>query len=973
MNQNLKKALRQYGAIFEEAQSLIPATIGTDDQFGQVDVPGKENYVYVRIQSGEIAQAYNTKVVALAGLRVWCGYEKTRPGLLQVLDVRNVYGKEYQQRVPAHAKTHEYGGYDQVFIRGEQFIPKLVSKFSGMVVRVQAGAIYTDDFGWDWHNPQELNMSPYVPTSGAQWAMIEVTHSGTLMVSVGTNVGAKELLFATSLPSPHNAAQPLAAVAMYSNQSGINMSKYGNGDIFDLRWHQSIKTGTAGGGGGIEEAPIDGNAYGRKNSGWTIISGSAGMSEAPLDGLQYGRQSGSWTQISGTGGVGATAYSALTDVRISGTMTNGNTPVWIAASGAWYPMPTWEDSKDPTGFIDNDNISMVYDPNAKTIYLSGTLDYYWHGIKRTLGKTWTSPAHSGTAGLYYLRSTDGINFAWSTNAWTLDLLQVAYGVYITGSAVNYQFGVRECHGLMPWQVHEEFHQTISTYRVDGGAPIVGSYQLNSDNDLHTRPSFASAVVQDEDLESTIPSVTGTYTTLRITTGTYSTNFQTGEAFPFRATGSYILVNNPTTGVETAATSSRFVNIYQIMIPVTSDSASQKYRMVFIQPQKEYTSQALAEAEDTSALNLGNFASQFAESVFYTRMTYSTLAGYANTGKCRLVSLTYITRFGAGASAGGSATPIAPATYVLSGTNYNMPASVGTALEYARADHQHGTPPSGTGGGSTTTVANLDFKINQTSGTSVYPNLIGNQNSSNLYYTVSDRFYSSGKLLVFLNGQALSNGIDWNEQFPASGTFYFISGSHIPAFTDIITAQYTISGSLSIPDAPSDGVPYVRQSGAWAQSVGLKFTSGTTIMGTVGATQTAGTFTNVAVEIQFLVPMILQAVVWNMCQSGTYTLRIHSQFGGELLASKVFYAGTGTDATIGLDNEMLMMPGTYRFVMSGTGAKNWYRNISGTPQQDRSIRYPIAVTNVFEGSTFDGATASNLYTACRVKVRTQVYS
>jgi hypothetical protein len=636
---------------------------------------------------------------------------------------------------------------------------------------------------------------------------------------VGATVAAKELLFATSLPNPHNAAQPLAAIAMYSNQSGINASKYGTSDIFDLRWHQSIKTGTAGG-GGIPEAPIDGEAYGRKNGAWTIVSGSAGMSEAPMDGLQYGRQSGSWTEVSGTGGVGATAYSALTDVRITGTMTNGNSPVWIAASGAWYPMPIWEDSKDPTGFIDNENIHMSYDVSTRKIYLSGTLSYYWHGIKRTLASgsnTWTSTPHDVADGLYYLYSSDGVNFAWSTVAWTFDLLQVAYAVKITSpSPVSYQFGIRECHGMMQWQVHEELHQTISAFRESGGAPIVGSYQLASADNAHTRPSFAAMDIHDEDVDSTIKMLTGTYSTFRVTSGT--TNFQAGEDYPFRATGSYILINNPTTGAETVATNLRFLNVYQIALPVTNDADSQKYRMVFLQPQAEYTSATLAQEEDISHLSLGNFASQFVEAVFYTRLTYSTLAANTNIGKVKLDSITFVARFGAGVGAGGN--DAVPATYVLSGTNYNMPASVGTALEYARADHLHGTPPSGTGGSSTTTVNNVfsDIRINQTSGTSVYPNLIGNQNTSNLYYTVSDRIYTSGKLLVFLNGQALSQGIDWSEQHPASGTFFFISGSAIPTSTDIITAQYTISGTLAVADAPMTGLNYNRNSGSWVSEI-----------------------------------------------------------------------------------------------------------------------------------------------------------
>lgn len=923
MNLKLQKSLKQYGAIFEDRQNLIPATIGTDDTFGQVDVPGKDNYVYVRIQSGEIAQAYNTKVVALAGLRVWCGYEKTRPGLLQVLDVRNVYGKEYQQKVPAHAPTHEYGGYDQVFIRGEQFVPKLVSKYSGMTVRVQAGAIYTDDFGWYWHRPQEISLAPYVPTTGAHWALIEVGYSGTINVKLGSTVESKYLLFENTIPAPSNNAQPVAAVAMYQNQSGINASKYGNNDILDLRWYQAIVTGTAGGGGGIPDAPYDGITYGRNSGTWVEVSGSGGggsttltvdlkidqtsgtsgygvlkgnqngvnryytvsnnayasgrllvflngqalpqgldwaeqypasgtfyfitgsnipissdivtaqytlttgtgggggIPEAPLDGLQYGRQSGTWAVITGSGGGGVTLYSQLDDVYlVSGSPQLGDIPMYYPASGAWINVPIYNDQKDPTGWIFGESMVSYYDNSARTIYLSGTLQYYWRGVKRTLGDgvTWTSSAHSGTDyATYYLYSTDGINFSWNTSPWTFDNMMIAL-VKRRGSVM---FGNRETHGLMPWQVHEALHNSISTFKKSGGDPIPGSYQIDTELNSANKPIFASAVIEDEDLETTIPqTMSGTYTTLRISGST--SIFQAGESFPFRSTGTYILVTDPLTGIETPSGGARWLNIYQIMIPTTADAESQKYSTVFLQPQYDYQSLNEAESEEPSSLELGDFANLFVESVMHSRITYRTRTGDSTIGKCRIASITYVSKFAVGG--GGGVPPPSPADYVLSGTGYGLPASVGVDSKYARADHQHGTPPSGTGGGGGgSTTVNNDVRFNQSSGTSVYPNLIGNQNTSNLYFKVSDGQYTSGRLLVFLNGQALSNGLDWAEQFPASGTFYFISGSYIPTSTDIITAQYTISGSLSVADAPMTGLQYGRQSGTWTQISGTGVT------------------------------------------------------------------------------------------------------------------------------------------------------
>jgi hypothetical protein len=120
-------------------------------------------------------------------------------------------------------------------------------------------------------------------------------------------------------------------------------------------------------------------------------------------------------------------------------------------------------------------------------------------------------------------------------------------------------------------------------------------------------------------------------------------FDDAASFPFRSSGSYILVNNPTTGAETAATNNQYVNVYAIRIPVTSDTASQKFRLVCLQPQRAYSSLTSAQAEDVRGLSLGDLAAIAPEFVFYERITYVLASGNSNTGKCRIASggVTYI--------------------------------------------------------------------------------------------------------------------------------------------------------------------------------------------------------------------------------------------------------------------------------------------------------------------------------------------
>lgn len=49
-------------------------------------------------------------------------------------------------------------------------------------------------------------------------------------------------------------------------------------------------------GGGIPDAPVDGNLYGRKNASWITVPAS-GIPDAPSDGTLYGRKNASWSIV----------------------------------------------------------------------------------------------------------------------------------------------------------------------------------------------------------------------------------------------------------------------------------------------------------------------------------------------------------------------------------------------------------------------------------------------------------------------------------------------------------------------------------------------------------------------------------------------------------------------------------------------------------------------------------------------------
>lgn len=323
----------------------------------------------------------------------------------------------------------------------------------------------------------------------------------------------------------------------------------------------------------------------------------------------------------------------------------------------WGPIALFTDAKDPTGFVDPSAITVTYNKTTRKITLTiaaGTIDYYWRGVKHALTSPWVSDAHAEGNGRFYLKSTDGSTFAWSETAWEFSDIQVAAAKVTTADT----FALRECHGLMTYEAHANAHRTVGTYRLSGGTLTADTYAANTSSDAANTPGFDAAVIQDEDLPSTIPAWTeGTYTTLRVGAAGAAT-FDKTATVPFRhATNGRVYVNTPSTGAETeVSTSARYVNVYQILMPVTADADSQAYRMLMLQPQQQYTSLAAAQAEAIQGLSVGDLSSFSAEYVIHARITYETSNSGTHKGKCKIATggISYLT--------GSQATQVAVSGY-----------------------------------------------------------------------------------------------------------------------------------------------------------------------------------------------------------------------------------------------------------------------------------------------------------------------
>lgn len=326
----------------------------------------------------------------------------------------------------------------------------------------------------------------------------------------------------------------------------------------------------------------------------------------------------------------------------SQTLIDSNGKIWsrIQIGGVWSSWDSYlslskiDTIKGLTGFINGDNIDVSYNYTNRTITLTGDLRYLWRGVEYSLTSPFTSTAHTATNGGWFLYFIDNTNNPyWSQTLWSFDQGMIAY-VYYQPSAVN-SFAIREVHGLMDYESHKEFHSQIGTYLVSGGKITAGTYIENTATDAANSMGFDAAVIKDEDVITSVPAWNdGTYTTMYIGSGG-TPIFNTTATLPFISAGSYIQINNPSTGTLTDGSNGKWYNVYQIIMPCASDIDSQKYRMIMLQPQQEFTSLQSAQAEDIRSLNFGNFANITYESIIYTRITYITKNSDSNTGKCRI--------------------------------------------------------------------------------------------------------------------------------------------------------------------------------------------------------------------------------------------------------------------------------------------------------------------------------------------------
>jgi len=291
-------------------------------------------------------------------------------------------------------------------------------------------------------------------------------------------------------------------------------------------------------------------------------------------------------------------------------------------------------TKEPTGFAEPDDV-IITDNGDRTVTLTGTVNAYWRGVKRTdLVTGYTSPAHANTTTTTFFLTYNGTDIAWrDLSSYALDFseLLIAFAIYDTNNAQ--WFYLHESHGLMQWESHRAEHNTIGTYKVSGGGS--SGVVLSSTTAADRRPAISQTIIRDEDIDTTLPAKTADNYTQGFNTGTGVFNFELDQADMIPVAGAQPFYNLFDTGTSTWGQAqfpaNSIATVWVFAIPVCSGTTCQKYRYVFVQPQwitqaanpsagALATARAAEEARNISELNITTLTALLPESIGILRYT-----------------------------------------------------------------------------------------------------------------------------------------------------------------------------------------------------------------------------------------------------------------------------------------------------------------------------------------------------------------
>jgi hypothetical protein len=212
-------------------QNVVPGRVGRSSTEIDTGIPG---LIYVRIEgSGQVVTAVNTVAPSEYNHPVLLARSKANKKLWEVIASRQAYTVPVNRDLRYHHSQHEHPNPDTVWVKGDQFLPFLVTPDTGFVVKIFGGVVTLGGTRYLVAN-QSLDLSSLQPAVGAVWVLIEVTSAGAIDTVVSTEYDNKELLTPDLIPTADAGAWDICAVRLYGGQESLQRGVIN--DFVDLRF-----------------------------------------------------------------------------------------------------------------------------------------------------------------------------------------------------------------------------------------------------------------------------------------------------------------------------------------------------------------------------------------------------------------------------------------------------------------------------------------------------------------------------------------------------------------------------------------------------------------------------------------------------------------------------------------------------------------------------------------------------------------
>lgn len=213
-----RRIKRKIDILFEnvptEWEQKTTAELGNADQVVKTNTPGM---VYARLRNGDTIEVYNDVAPEDHGVKVWIGRRKETPTVWQVIALRDTHSVPQAPRLSYHADQHRFRGPDELIIERKQINQLTIIVFNGtaFIVRVYGGEIPTAS-GVAIVETQYVDLSSYVPASGAVYVGIEADSNGTLSVHVGAPFASPLMATASLVPLPGTGKSRLGYILLWA-------------------------------------------------------------------------------------------------------------------------------------------------------------------------------------------------------------------------------------------------------------------------------------------------------------------------------------------------------------------------------------------------------------------------------------------------------------------------------------------------------------------------------------------------------------------------------------------------------------------------------------------------------------------------------------------------------------------------------------------------------------------------------------